>query len=73
MHRDDRPGPRPDRLGDPGGIDVQGDRIDIHEHRARADAKDRVGGGHEREARQDHLVTRTEAGDHQRNFKCPGA
>ncbi len=39
-------------------VEVQSVRPDVDEHRPRAAQDKRVGGGHEREGRHDHLVTR---------------
>ena len=56
VHRHDRLRPRGDPRRDVVRIEVERDRVDVREHRRRADAGDRLGGGVERERRADHLV-----------------
>ena len=56
MHGHDRLRPRGDPALDVGGVEVQRARVDLGEDRGRADPRDRLGGGVERERRADHLV-----------------
>ncbi len=58
MHRHDRLGARPD--GDPPGIDVHRQRVDVDEHRAQAGQRNDVGGRREGVRRDEHLVARLE-------------
>ena len=56
VHRHDRLRPRRDPRGDVLGIEVERRRVDVGEHRRRADARDRLGGRVERERGADDLV-----------------
>ena len=70
VHRHDRLRPRRDPRGDVVGIEVERDRVDVGEHRRRADARDRLRRGEEREGRADHLVAGADPhrleGEHER-------
>ena len=57
VNRHDRLGARPDRVLDESGIDIEGCRIGIDEHRRSAGGADRQCGGDEGIGRGDHLVT----------------
>ncbi len=56
VHRQQRRRATGDRGGRRVGVEVEGDRVDVGEHGGGALVDDRVGGGHERERRRDHLV-----------------
>ena len=65
---------RYDRLGvrgyfgfDRAGIDIERDRVDVREHRGRADPHDGSDGGEERERRGDDLVSCSDPFGHQRD------
>ena len=60
MHRHDRLRAARDSFRDPLGVEVERVRIDVREDRRRADPRDRLGGGVERERRADHLVARAD-------------
>ena len=64
MHREDRLGPRGDRLLDQRLVDVQRVGADVDEDRPGPEPDDGVGGRDERERRQDHLVARPQVAQH---------
>ncbi len=57
MHRENRLGARSDALGHTLGVEVERLRVDVGEHRRRADSGDRLGRRVERESRADDLVS----------------
>jgi hypothetical protein len=61
VHRDDRRGARRDCGGDRGGVEAEGDGVDVGEHRGRAGQGDGSCGRGEGERRDDHLITRADA------------
>ena len=65
VHGDDGPGARGDGRGDPGGVEVQGVRLDVHQDGAGADVLDHRDGRHEGERGGDHLVAGADAQDRQ--------
>ena len=73
MHRHHRAGFVRDLLFDLPGIDEAGFRIDIGEHRRRADVQDGIGAGSEGQRRGDDLVARADALGHQGQMKRRGA
>ena len=62
VDRQQRRGALGDRRRGRLGIQVQGHRVDVGEHRPRALVEDHVGAGHERERAGDHLVAVADAG-----------
>ena len=56
MHRDDRFGPRRNRLGEASRIDVSRIRVGIHQNRFGASGNNRGAGGNERVRRDNHFV-----------------
>ena len=64
MDREDRPGPRRDRLLDQRLVEVQGVGPDVDEDRPGPEPDEGVGRRDERERRQDHLVARPEVAEH---------
>ena len=56
MHGEDGAGPLRNRGFDLRRIDVERDRVDVHEHRLRPGPPDAPGRAEEREGRRDHLV-----------------
>ena len=64
MDREDGPRPRRDGSLDGVLVDVQRVRADVHEDRPGPEADDGVGGGDERERRQDDLVAGPEVAEH---------
>ena len=55
------------------GVEVGRDRVDVGEHRARAQPGDGAGGGEEGERRGDDLVARAHAQSHERDHQRVGA
>ena len=55
------------------GVEVEGARIDVGEHRARAQPRDGAGGGEERQRRGHHLVAGADAERHERDQQRVGA
>ena len=66
VHRQDGPRSRRDRRGERLRIDIEGDGVDVHEHRPRAEADDRACGGEERIRRRHHFVAGRDPEGHQR-------
>jgi hypothetical protein len=62
VHGEERGRARPDRRGRRRRVEVQRQRVDVGEDRARALVQDRVGRGDERERGRDHLVALSHAG-----------
>ena len=62
-----------DRALDARRIEIERVRIDIGEHRRRAEQHDHFGGGAEREGRTDHRVARADALRHQHQHQRVGA
>ena len=73
VNRDDRLGARGDGRLDLVQVDIAGHRVDIGEHRGRADFDDHVGGGDPGDWRGDHFVARADTGDAQGDFHGAGA
>ena len=73
MDRDDRLRALRDPRGDVLGVEVERRRVDVREDRCRADARDRLGGGVERERRADHLVAASDAHGLERENERVGA
>ena len=63
---------RSDGRVDRGRIEVEGDRIDVDEHRPRAEPGDAAGGGEERVGGGDDLVARSDAKRHHRHQQRVG-
>jgi len=61
VHGDDRRGAWRDRGGGRGGVEAEGDGVDVGEYRGRAGQGDGSGGRGEGERRDDHLVPRADA------------
>ena len=69
MHRENRPGLRPDHRRDAIDVDVERLRVDVDEDRHGAAVADRVRGGDERMADRDDFVPGTDAGGEQRQVQ----
>ena len=69
MHAQDGSGARRDGLFDERRVDVVGERIDVDEHRLRADVTDAVGGGDVRVTDGDHFVAALHSGSYQREME----
>ena len=67
MHRDDRLGLRRDRRGQLRHVEVERDRIDVHEDRRGPDPRNRPHRREKRVGRRDHFVARPDAFRHQRH------
>ena len=73
MDRQDGLGSLPDGPFEQRGIHVVGVRLDVHEHRLRAQARDGAGRRKERVRHRDHLVSRSHAAGHERQQDRVGA
>ena len=66
MHRHDGLGTRRDGGFDLAGVDIERDRIAVHQHRIGAQIADHLGGGGKGQGRRNHLV----AGADAHGFQC---